>query len=781
MEAFVKKAFILAILLVVIIVSSAKAAEQIDVEKIMFKRLLKEYACKLIYPSLRHEKPELAKYDLSNLKMKIIIDLSQNSKNYGYLKEFINENPDFTEGIDYLIKILHEKQKFEYLQNNKLDFYKAEELINYNASTVKRSILGLGEWITFKYSFNLPPDKYSFINKVYKTTKDINEEYGLILFDYRNITDKETLLKLGPSIIERSEKLLTGKDDGLNDSNAQDLFVMAGNCRVGLDLDLTTTPREVVARHYVDYIKKVYVNISIPKYKFCSLYAVAQMLESVQKYEELLAYELNLKKDILDKIDVLYNLRIVVLICKIIIEKCPVKQEYFEIGKENCSQLLIFADQLDIITSDQKDILKQVYRFGYHTELYAKYKYYNEAVNQLDIVIASPFPPPTTDSGWIDIYNDIHTRSVTRREQIVPMIDIKLEFVDSGSVKQVFDHYKKQDENICNFTIKLTSKTGDIIPQSFSIILSYDDQVDKDFVDVQKFFEKHRIDSLRGTDHGFMNGGKSFKTLTLNEINQNIINFSFKYSCFSGDLFKITAKAASPFKSECNTQIQVWKQFTLNLYGMRDSSGKILYPNVKFAIGRFKDCFVDFIVKNNSEVVIPYHKDIFAGIPEELPVGSFWIMDFIKETKNEIKYNEQFEFLNVVGCYNVTVKDTVFNSNDSGYGFYFRHFSTQFKPLIFNQFFNTALIAYSKFKDEEGKTITHEIGHSFGLQHPFDPQNPNSQITLKYDHAENCIMQGGPGFPEATFCPNCVLAIRNSNVNSVEMEVGPQKRKKSNK
>lgn len=420
-----KKVLGIAITLLLCFVSLVGAATTpTNFEKLLFKRHLKEYSCKLVYPSLRHEKPDLAKYDMNNLKAKIILDLTQNTTNYQYLSEFINENPDLAPSVDCFAKMAREKQKFEVLQNNKFDFRAADEINERAVSSGEMPFVGLGEWILFKYSFNLPPDKYDLISKISKNGnqigKAINDEYALIAYDYRSITDKDTLLKLGPSVIGRSEALITGNDAGLNDSNIQDLYVMAGNCRVGLDLDLSTTPREVVAKYYVDYIKRVYARANIPRYKFYSLYAVTQMLESVQKYEELLDFYLVVKNDTLDKIDVLYNLRIVVLICKIIIEKCPVKEEYFKLGKENCDLLIIYSDKLDIITPDQREIVKQIYRFGYHTELYAKYQFFNEAVNQLDIVIASPPPPPTTDSNWISIYNDIHQQAITRREQLLP-------------------------------------------------------------------------------------------------------------------------------------------------------------------------------------------------------------------------------------------------------------------------------------------------------------------------------------------------------------------------
>lgn len=764
----------------IFLVSSVHASGQFDIEKTMFNRHLKEYACKLIYPSLRHEKPELAKYDMSNLKAKIILDLNQNSRNYSYLKEFMNENPDFTKGLDYFVEIIHEKQKFEALQNNKFDFHKTEELTNYNASSGEKPFVGLGEWILFKYSFNLPPEKFDFINpnnKYIKTSKGVNEECSIILSDYRNITDKDTLIKLGPSIIERSEKLLTGEDDNLYESNAQDLYVAAGNCRVGLDLDLSTTPREVVAKYYVDYIKRIYVRVKVPHYKYNSLFAVIQMLESVQKYDDLLEYALNVKKDVYVQLQNMLQVRLSILICRLVVEKCPNKPEYFNVGKTNYKDLLIGIDEMDGYGLEEKRMLKLYFQMTLSAELYEKYLLHNEAVNDLDIVIASPPPVIPSKKGaaedWADFHKDLIKQATTRRDQIIPMVDIKIEFVgsESNTVKKVYANYKNQDKNLCEFAMKLTTKTGNVIPKSFSIVLSYDDQVDKDFADVKTFFDKYKIDSLRGEKYGFINGNETFKTIAINDINENVIKFTFKYTNFSGDLFKIKAKAIAPYNLECSTQIQVWKQFTLKLYGMKGPDGKNLYPKTEFMEGRFQSCFVEYLIENHEKVEIPYHKEVFVGTPEDVTAGAFGIVNFIKETEDKIKYIDQVDFVNVIGCYEVTVKDTIFNSNDSGYGFYFRCFSDQLGPTFSNKFFNTALIAYSKFRDKEGKTLAHELGHSFGLKHP------GAQL-MPYDHGNNCIMQGGVEFPEATFCQNCIWAIRNSYVNSTELDLGPRKRKK---
>ena len=359
--------------------------------------------------------------------------------------------------------------------------------------------------------------------------------------------------------------------------------------------------------------------------------------------------------------------------------------------------------------------------------------------------------------------NNFKKKSIKRYKTLMNTnsIAIKLELVNGTQqpIEKVYAYHNHNNvSNICKFLVTLIPGNGIIIPNDYSLNLTFTTELE----DNTEFFQKYKITSLRG-NYGFINSAGLQNDMTINSFKDNKCTFDFQYTNFAGDLFKISSKPTSNFAFtpiETIATVQVWKYYVLRLYGMKTPDGKKdLYPKIEFAQERFQSCFIELKKQDFKEITIPFHETIFIGKPTENPETTYyWIGNFINEL-SQLTFSNQNNFINIIGCNELKFNNALFSER----GFYFRIFFNDVIGESFNnKFFNTILMAYSAFKDEQGKTLTHEIGHSFGLKHPNDE--------FDYNHGNNCIMNTGQGNPNATICDNCKKIIKNNFINIGETE-----------
>jgi hypothetical protein len=773
------------------------AAELPLTEKLLFNRQLKEFASKILLPEIRHSDPNQANIDIKNLR-EIITDKVLNSHEHLIeLKNFILNNVLFSSAFKEFNKSICDKIKFDSLQFQNKDLNSLNDLeFSYNFNGDKKPQLTLSEKLLFKSSFNSSLHRPLFhIKKPYTflSSKDLQQEFSLIVADYQKITDVDTLNKYGPSVVERSEKILLGTDDTLALDNVVYLIEMSGNCDIALKYGLSI-PQDSKQKYFLEYINKIYNKAVIVNYKYCLWYYATRVYDSAKKYDELVEYSVNIKKDIFEKLNYDNKFSMTLLIGYCVTYYCEAKEKFYEIGKENCIQtinLVEFTNNPYYPTPEDKRILKLNYRLRLTAEFYAKYKYYNEAVYELDIIINSPPPAtiPTISRNIVDIYNDIVKSAKKRKLELIPYMTIITLNFEGETLKKV---YAYQNDNI--YELVLNIKTGSKnIPQGLSIEFTfidsfshYNDEIkdpNKTFIINNGYkFLRNNSDGTDQKNFGFKSGNELKDTLILNNISETQVKIKFKYTSFGGDLFTIKAKTLSPYSAECSNQLQVWKKNTLKLYAMNNEiNSKNLYPKVDFAIERLNECFIELIKEDNfpTEVKIPFHKKIFAEFPISVPPGEIGLTTFVEElgkiSPEKIKFERQNKYINLIGGYEVHVIPTQNNPFPILRGFYLRYFGSQFGSNYTDKFFNSILMSYNELRDQEGKTLSHELGHAFGLEHPYNDIGTPGET--KYEHQNNCLMYSGGSNPEGKFCENCIRLIKNNfiNIGGTEFKVNKKK------
>jgi len=148
-----KKYLILLFLWIVFLPNILYANELPMTEQLFFKSQLKEYACKIIDPSLRHENSQLAALDIKNLQEKIFRKLTGSEEHLKVFKKFIIENIWTVNIFSFFQKNLIDKQKFESLNNNLTEIIDITDSSNLESFNSKANIVLFDKFL-YKLSFN---------------------------------------------------------------------------------------------------------------------------------------------------------------------------------------------------------------------------------------------------------------------------------------------------------------------------------------------------------------------------------------------------------------------------------------------------------------------------------------------------------------------------------------------------------------------------------------------------------------------------------------------------
>ena len=738
------------------------AAELPMTEQLFFKSQLKEYACKIIDPSLRHENSQLATLDIKNLQEKIFIKLKNSEEHLKIFKKFIIENIWTAKVFSSFKKDLLDKQKFEYLNNIPHEIIDFSDLNNIEPLNAKANIILFDKFLyksSFNSTINMPKSSEKQPQTYVSASKNLEQEYYEITRDTQNITDEESLKKYGPPVIERSEKILFGNDDSLRLDYASNLIYYAGICRILLKHGMNL-PEATKRKYLLEYSTiNIYEKVPLYNYKYAAFLFNLNILEADKKYDDMLAFALKVKKEIYEQliIDLKYDL--VFKINYLIVYFCETKPERFEIGKENCYLLINLVDFINspyYPTSEHKRVLKLTYTFRFTAELYAKYKYYNEAIYELDFVITSP--PPViipTIRDLAETHRELVAEAKKRKLELIPYMTVVTLSFKGETLKKV---YAYQNDNIYELILNIDSKSK-AIPKNLSIEFTFTSI----FEDVDKFMADNKFKLLRGkeNEYGFIDdNGKITNTLKLTNITDTSIKLRFKFTNYGGDLFTINAKALVPYPADSSTQVQVWKKVTLRLYGMKDPKNeKDLYPKISDDVKKiFASAYIHLQEEHHpiDEVTIPHHTTIFFK-----KIDGYNEKDFIKSFYNELKnagliFEQSRISLNIIGIDTMTV-DGIYDNPNGFYGFDLKQYITDEKKSPFH----SILLAYRQIKSKETKTFTHELIHSLGIGHP-----DNNFFAYPHDSAQKCaIYPGSEHDTDFIICDNCMKLIKNNYPN----------------
>jgi len=742
--------------------------------------MVKEYAYKLVIPEIRCKGEKVHAEDMSNLRARILAMIEDYPESRQALAEVVQNDQEIG-GILETDTFTSDLIKFEKINNSPNDLYE------FSSNDIRVSKYHL--ILRYSHHFNVPPMPKHIRLLMNGTTKSKNvmEEFWSIFDDFNKITDESSLHIIGPPLIQRCENILSRQpsNDILPVYAAGELYDRAALCTIALKYgNPPQISDELYYSEYTNYVFKTYKIVSIPKYKYASIYTLKNYTWQFNKYDEFLNHALFVKKDAFNKLDFEDKIGLISNIVELIKTNLPPQENYFKIGLENCHDFISLVKYNQEISDDWK--LIYIYNCNVYSiaEIYNKNGFVDEALFELDYVINAKPPSSNTENSFKSMVDYAKKK---REEWIVNTdypytIDVDIFNVDDeshpielsdGKTVEVFavpyninnDGYK----NIINIKLKL-SKSKSIEkkfpPRNLTLEISFEPIFENNEY-ITNFLNDplqngHSEDTFmyhRENEYGFIDKNNNIKQMIeISDKELNNINFKFQYTSFGGDKFRINISSLTPYNINKRINIEVWKKYILKLYAMNDK----YYPNTKELNEKFRNSYVKFDFENHSKNV-KYYDSIFSSYTSNVTINQIYYFDYIEELKKEgFTFDKQHKYVNVIGC-NKLYQNDYENSNEILYGIY--------RFVEPPNYISTALIGYgslSNINTNEIKTLSHEIGHAFALEHVYD-----TTIIPTYKHSDdNCIMRQGiisngdeNPYIYKNFCENCLILIRNGIIN----------------
>ena len=405
--------------------------------KFNFHVLLNEYICKSSDNALIFKNKEIHNRDLSNIKKAIYEKVIESELYYNEYVVFLNENKRVSPLFYDINSRISQKRKFDLLQS---------ESKNIAVQSLPRSSIrpishtsSFKDHIFYSFSLNLLPENIL-------TKNDASDDSGLTAAQKEymaigelivKIEDLATLREYGPSIILRSENLMSGNDNSLNGKAITHMLRTCGVIKVALNgsvlMNDVNLDNPEAFDQFIEYVKSAYSKINLTDYKVAAMLFVYEAYEYPQKYVESLEFMLNAKNDVYSNVteDLKFYIAFYIgqLACK-----CPIDKKYYEIGLEHFNMVLELIGNPPIeakrFTPEQiTDLMISLQLNGYSV-LYEKYQKYEDAIKALDYVIKNT---PEMDFN--------HKQAVERKNKILSLMkppeiaEIKFLRSDGSEVK----------------------------------------------------------------------------------------------------------------------------------------------------------------------------------------------------------------------------------------------------------------------------------------------------------------------------------------------------------
>ena len=789
---------------VMFLFGSATEAGAKGFDRVGFVNAVKEYAYKIVFPEIRCKEEKIHSEDMKNLRAKILDMVESYPESRGVMNELV----------------LADREIGEILESDAFvsDLIKFENIDKSTPNPVPSKSGRINKYsLYFRYSRNFNPFHKSKIMErledSIKGDKNVTDEANDIWNDFDSINDEESMKRLAPSIIDRSVSLLTKNvsDDILDPNKACDLFNASARCTIYLKYGyVNDISNDTMYNEYSDFVKKVYKNLKINDYKYASILAMENVCFVTNKFDNALEYAISVKNDAFDSSSSFYRASIIDYICSLTINPIanfPINDKYFNIGYEFSKLFYDIIDKFDPpMLDDDKFLNKVIWRGDKVAEILAKYGYVDEALYEFDYIIG--LKPPT---AIVEQYKEVVKYCEQRKSELLPnansypnfSLDIDIisddESRDSPSIPVKDDKvikvfaipYPIANENK-NINIKklklakidkLNSKKSSL--KNLSVFVTYeyiyenDDTIKKFLKDPLENGNNNSFIHIREKEHGLFKGdynNNAVKNIDIEKEHLYDTKFNFKYTSFGGDKYKIIVKSNPPYNSSNSIILEVWKEYTLRVYGM----GKTYFPDTNKINDIFDTSFVKLNIINNDKYLKYYNNVNFTK--NKSNKDDIYIIDYIKILKNSeglsLDYDSiQHKYINIIGCDNLYS-----NISSNLWGFSCRSYINNNGEFLLDSkisnifesnkfylttiFINYRLLRLNNKKYYEEKTIAHEIGHAFALEH--------RGLNKTYKHSKNfenhCIMNEGQietVNPNTfyDFCDNCKMLIRNGVIN----------------
>lgn len=733
---------------------SVTEADAKGVARDRFTDMIQEYAYKLVIPEIQFKDEKIRAEDMSNLRAQLIAMIEDFPESRDWFANFVQSDHEIRD-ILLLDAFTSDLIKFE-------DLTKSDVWNVYTCTGDRINKYSL--ILRYARNFNvkpMPPFARKLLNN-HNISKNIMDEYNVIMNDFYSITDETSLKIKGPSIIQRSEDILTRDvtTNILDEFYAGILYDRSTRVTMALKYGIMIQiPSDLFFSEYKKNIDSIYRRVKISDYKFASIRPMSNLCSQENKYDELLNYYLFVKKDTFNTLKIRYKYSLLFLICELVkSNKLPIQESYFNIGYSNAQELLPIVDVFPDIDNDARYITKLAVRANCIAEILAKYAYIDEALFELEYILKSP--PP---GSYIDNFNNMIKELEKRKSELLPNAIsypnqpiLSFENPDNNTAPTLPENsklkiyaipYSYKTKNIKKLMIKSNIK----LPKNFSAKISFVPLFEDDD-NVSKFMNTYKYKHLREENRGFIVDETIVNSITIHNINDNGYELNFLHTSFGGDKYILTITSNPPYNYKNSITLEIWKQYKLKLYGTTKPDGSIILPNIEGLKEKYDVAYVDFIIEKCNDK-LPYHENIFIKKPINISGTDIYYEDYINELEQyEVDFTYQNEFLNIIGVNCIYNDNNI--TNDPLWGFY-----------TVNTPYKIAFISCGKIRENnyvEIKTIGHEIGHAFGLIHYNTPNEYNhigNDCILNQTQTTNVNMY-------KNLCDNCTIVVRNLKINT---------------
>jgi len=583
---------------------------------------------------------------------------------------------------------------------------------------------------------------------------DAVSEYKLFEKEFQmlgRIYDKDEYKEKSESIFKRGEKILTSESGGLSGDEAQ--VISSDLLSIKSKINYWDNLYSVPLSFRINFLKDLNEKVIVADYCCAIYHYIVSLMGPYSK--ETYFYTQEIKKKILNALAYPYN-RVLIQnslysaaygLMSADAEK-DVNEDYLKESLKDTEQLFqILKSRIGInyFTEKMYKDIQTTVKFDVTVTMYAKYKKYADAVNELDQLLKI-FPPS----------DNRYKISTEKRAEFLALLSQIGAMEFEGEAKQkifVNQNYepemKKNDEPELKLKIKKIPENVTEIEVKFTF--EYDKEKAKEIDDL---LMKNNIKPRRYiTDYddkeksiGFIVGDKTEQEIVLKfnaSMQEQIVKF--RTTSYCGDKFKINAATVTNnINMKAVKELEIWRKYVLKLYNMRDPDNSLdLSSKTDDIVAVYKSNFV-LLVPELQEVILPYKR--YIAIDNTPKTDEIALAVYIDElTAKGINFKKQNEYINVIGVDYLKGTDPE-NLQDNNYILV----SGCSYGLIWDKYpFYSIIMANGHLTTlhySKSKVLGHEIGHRFGLGH---------------ESVGNCFMISGDA-PSPVFCEACQRQIRNN-------------------